>query len=99
MAEDGASTNLLVFDYLKKTVGDKVANLFKKNAKLTETALPQGSPSIQDMVVHYKKTNTPQKRKIQDGDTPRAAKKARKAGSEDDEEESSSEESSLATRR
>ena len=88
MSQDGnSSTNLLVYDFLKRSVGDKVANLFRKNAKLQETELPKGSPSIQDMVVHYHKTTTPQKRKIADGDTPRAAKKAKK-------EESSSEESS-----
>lgn len=49
------NTNLIVYNYLKITIGDKGANLFKKKAQLTTTDLPEGSPSIPEIVSFYEK--------------------------------------------
>ena len=34
--ESKDSVNLLVYDYLKANIGDKIANMFKKDAKVSQ---------------------------------------------------------------
>ena len=42
MEVDPSTQNAVVFDWLKRTVGDKIANMFKKTSKLDSTSLPPG---------------------------------------------------------
>ena len=71
---DSTYINSLVGDYLA-TFGSKLADKFRKETK--STPLAPGSPSLAEVVKHFKETS-PAKRKLSlsNGTTP--AKKAKK---------------------
>lgn len=71
---DTAYINSLIGDYLSN-FGFKLADKFKKESKASP--LEPGSPSLADVVKHFKE-NSPTKRKLSmsNGNTP--AKKAKK---------------------
>ena len=68
------SVNSLVWDYLKKTVGDKMAKMFQSKTGVKE-APPKGSPTIKDIVELYEQTSA-KKRKLEiaNGETPKSKK-------------------------
>ena len=71
---DAAFLNSLVGDYLS-SFGSKLADKFKKETK--STPLPPGSPSLAEMVKHFKETS-PAKRKLSMTNGASPAKKAKK---------------------
>ena len=71
---DATLLNSLVGDYLA-SFGSKLADKFRKETK--STPLPPGSPSLAEMVKHFKETS-PAKRKLSMTNGASPAKKAKK---------------------
>ena len=74
---DPGFLNSLVGDYLS-SFGSKLADKFKKETK--SAPLPPGSPSLAEMVKHFKETS-PDKRKLGMTNGAPPAKKAKKVRS------------------
>ena len=91
MDEEPPSANSFIFAYLK-SISAKLAKQFKSEVgKASIKDLPAGSPTIPEMVKHYRE-ETPVKRKLDDSLNGTPAKKAKTNGAKPAEKESSSSE-------